>query len=78
MEEFTKNSPWKPGKEASETLGAMIEQFSGCQPVTSEVKVLVNPKIRCCLSFFFFQLQTYYYLHYVRYLQYNLLTPLIL
>jgi len=28
--------------------------------------------------FLFFQLQTYYYLHYVRYLQYNLLTPLIL
>lgn len=66
MEEFTKNSPWKPGKEASETLGAMIEQFSGCQPVTGEVKVLVNPKIRFYLSFFFFS-----YKHIITYITYG-------
>ena len=46
MEEVTENSPWKPVvnflKEVL-TGGAVIEQFSGCQPVTGEV--LIDPKI---------------------------------
>ena len=60
MEEVTENSPWKPVvnflKEVL-TVGAVIEQFSGYQPVTGEVEVLI-------LSYFFFHLQAHYYLHY--------------
>lgn len=45
MEEVTENLPWKPVvnflKEVL-TGGAVIEQFSGCQPVTGEVEVGVD------------------------------------
>lgn len=70
MEEVTENLPWKPVvnflKEVL-TGGAVIEQFSGCQPVTGEVEVGVDLKIMYYLKFtffFFFHLQAHYCLHY--------------
>ena len=68
MEEVTENFPWKRVvnflKEVL-TEGAVIEQFSGCQPVTGEAEVLIDPKITFYLKFTSSFLQVlHYYLHY--------------
>ena len=63
MEEVTENFPWKRVvnflKEVL-TGGAVIEQFSGCQPVTGKAEVLIDPKITFYLKFtsFFYKFYT--------------------
>lgn len=69
---YQTDSPWKPVvnflKEVL-TGGAVIKQFSGCQPVTGEIEVLIDLKItfylRFTVCFFVFFIYTITYTIYI-------------